>query len=138
MISYESQFITEIGDATFTIPGHTCRGPFSNEVPTYPLIIIEERPTNLGVSVDGQPRITTNSYQVDIYCQNMEIGGIITLASNVALQLGLEVDKFLNESFNFTNVGDPVRGVIGSDNNIAYMKTRYRITTDQDTGYIYR
>lgn len=138
MISYQQQIIDALQENVFTVTGHTVLEGFPDEKPTYPLIIVEERPSNQGISVDSQPRIVLNSYQIDIYCQNMTIGGTITLASNVALQLGLEVDTFLNETFNFNSVGESVRGVLGGDNNIATFRTRYRVITDQETGYLYR
>lgn len=130
MQSWLAEIKIALDGHTFPIENVTVRSASSQQIPIYPLITVEEVPTNTGVYVGGQPRIVKNIYQFEYYCQNSMIDDIITSAEDMSKLLGIDTDSFLNETFNMTQIGDPFGNPMASDNNIYRWVVRYTTTID--------
>lgn len=138
MITFVEQIETALGLQVFTIPGTTVKQTYDVKTPVYPLITIEEMPSNDGIEVDGQPRIVSNRYVIECYCRATALTGLTLSANTSARTLGLEVDTYLNETFNFKQVGDALCRPINVDKSVYRWIARYTTVIDQSNGYIYR
>lgn len=130
MQSWLAEIKVALEGHTFPLDTVTIRSASSQQTPVYPLITIEEVPTNNGVYVDAQPRIVQNVYQFEYYCQNSMIDDIITSAEDVSKLLGIDTDTFLNQTFNMTQLGDPFGNPMTNDNNVYRWVVRYTATID--------
>lgn len=146
MVSIVEQIITELEGHTFTIPSVTVKETYNPEKPSYPLITIDEMPSNEGIRVDGQPRIVSNLYTVECYCRATDLtgsGGGILSPKAAARLLGIETDTFLNTNFNFSQFGDSICRPANTDNTVYRFISRYATViddnpTDPDNVYMYR
>lgn len=139
MILFREQIKTALEGETFTIPNVTVETSFPTQSPSYPLIVITENPSNDGILVDGKPRIVGNRYIIECYSRAVDLGddGLLR-ADDAARLLGVEADTFLNNTYNFNQVGDSLSNPINEDNSVYRFVSRYTTIIDQNTGYIYR
>jgi len=137
MITWLKEIKIALAAHTFSVSDVTVRSSYSTNQPTYPLIIITENPSNDGVYVDAQPRIVTNLYQVEVYCKDTDISGTIYTSDEVSKILGVEVDTFLNTTFNFTQIGEPFGSPV-TDTSVYRWVIRYSAIIDQQQNKFFR
>ncbi len=143
MISFVEQFITALGLQTWTIPTVSVKEAYNPNKPDYPLITIDEMPSDTGITVDGVPRIVSNRYTIECYCRATDLTGSILTAKASARILGLEVNNYLSTTFNFSQVGDAICRPINEDNSVYRWIARYTTVIDENPvsltkAYIYR
>lgn len=146
MILLDEQIRDAIEAETYTIPNVTVKAVYDpNSNVNFPLVTLDELASNDGIYVDGQPRIVSNRYIVECYCRATDLGvdGILSPRDS-ARTLGVEIDTFLNQNFNFSQFGDTLCIPINADKTVYRWVARYDTVIDQnpnndpDNAYMYR
>lgn len=110
----------------------------STDEPIFDMITVNEIPTNEGIEVDGQPRITKNYFEFEIYCQPKIVNGIVKNAIERINEVSLELDSFLNLTYGMNLIGQPVPAPYSGDSTVMRYFMRYSAFIDNETLQIYR
>lgn len=110
---------------------------YSVTSPTYPMLTLDELPSNDGAYIDGMPCVVRNVLILEAYAQNSYIQKELKSRREAVLALMIEADTFLNENFGLTMIG-PVQAAPYSDSAIYRAVANYYVYIDTRTNTICR
>lgn len=113
------------------------RDAYLGEEPEFPMLTIEEIPSNTGVYLDNQPTVVMNIFQIEVYAKQSVVGGELRNKKDAAMHYALLADDFLNRKYGFT-MRESVTGAPYSDPSVYRVPLRYAAYMDTRTGDIYR
>lgn len=137
MISVGGEFIATLKASTFSLGTVNAHEAYNDTAPKYPLLTLDEIPTNTGVYLDNQPGIVRNIFTLEAYAKAMTVNGSIIAKRSASLTLLMEADKVLNEKYGITMTGTPV-GAPYSDQTVFRWVANYFAYIDTRTNTIYR
>lgn len=131
--------IAKLKASTFSLGDVTVRESYQDEAVTCPMLAVDELPWNgpLEGYADGQPRIVRNIITLESYAKAMAINGKVLSKKKAAIQLLIEADKILNETYGLTMTG-PIQAAPYSDQTIFRAVATYTVLIDTQTGVLYR
>lgn len=110
---------------------------YSVSAPKCPQITFSEIPSNAGVYLDGNPRVVRNIFTIEVYCKDMTVAGKPTRKRDAAMDLILQVDKFLNKQYGLTMTGN-VNAAPYADQTVFRAVANYTAYIDTRTNLVYR
>lgn len=137
MILIGSEIVETLKVHVFTVPKVTVKAAYSVSSPTCPLLALDELPSNEGAYVDGMPCVVRNVLTLESYAKDTVIQGIATPKHDLAVQLIIEADTFLNQQFGLTMIG-PIQAAPYSDATIYRAVANYYVYIDTRTNTVYR
>lgn len=115
----------------------TIRESYTGLPPVYPMITIDEIPSNDGGYAGNQPRIVRNIFTLEVYAKNMMMNGKPMSKKSAAMLLIMQADKILNEVYGLTMTGN-VHGAPYDDETVFRVVARYNVYIDTQTKVLYR
>lgn len=137
MILIGDELITALKTVSFSATKVKVTDAYSVSTPTFPMITLDELPSNDGVYLDNQPEIVRNIFTVEAYAHNMTVRGNPMSKRAVAMLMISEADKFLNETYGLTMSGNVI-AVPYSDTSVFRAAANYFAYIDTRTNLIYR
>lgn len=139
MILIGDNIIATLKTSTFSIGFVTVRESYTGEAPACPELAIDEVPTNGPQKgyAGNQPRILRNIITIEAYAKNMIVNGKPISKKKAAMQLLIEADKILNETYGLTMAGTP-QAAPYSDSTVFRAVATYTVYIDSQTNILYR
>lgn len=138
MILIGDKIIETLKASTFSIGAVTVHESYSGSV-AYPMLVLDELPGNGPANgyADNQPRILRNILTLESYARAMTVNGTMISKKKAAIQLLIEADKILSETYGLTMTGQ-IQAAPYSDQTVFRTVATYAAYIDSQTNVIYR
>lgn len=139
MISIKNELIEKLSSYDgYTFKPKVVRDFYTDEKPVFPMVIIDEVVNDTFQSIHGKEIYSNIGYRVECYGKDTAIGETIYTKTDIAFELGVNVDKFMQEQMGFKRVGSPVMIPSVDDSSVVRYVLTYSGIINVETQLIYK
>lgn len=138
MISIKNELIEKLFNYDgYMFPPKAVRDFYSDEKPVFPMIIVDEVVNDTFQSIHGKEVYSNIGYRIECYAKDFAVDEKIYTKNDLALQLGIDTDRFMREIMGFKRVGSPVMIPSVDDSSVVRYVLTYSGIINNQTQYIY-
>lgn len=139
MISIKAELIDKLSlyDG-YTFNPKAVRDFYSDEKPVFPMVIVDEVVNDTFQSIHGKEIYSNIGYRIECYGKDTAYGEVIHTKTDIALELGMNVDTFMQEQMGFRRVGSPVMIPSVDDSSVVRYVLTYSGLIHNETQLIYK
>lgn len=136
MILIGDNIIATLKASTFSLGAVNAHESYSGDI-SYPMLVLDELPSNNGIYLDGNPSVVRNIFTLESYAKGLTVKGKIVSKKTAAIQFLIEADKILNDTYGLTMAGQ-IQAAPYSDPTVFRAVANYIAYIDTRTNTIYR